>query len=149
MDDKWELVEYFAKVETTKDRTGYFYSIGEVLTIVILGSLCGLRNVSQIHQWAKNKVTSEFLYEHFEIKDIPCYYWMLTLLKIVNPSSLNQHFINWVQSLILKGGKGLTLSFDGKTIRSTGKMKKYNSPMHIISAQIAEFRHYLWANHCL
>jgi predicted transposase YbfD/YdcC len=33
---------------------------------------------------------------------------------------------------------GLTVSFDGKTVRSTGKMKKYTSPMHIISAYIAE-----------
>jgi len=31
----------------------------------------------------------------------------------------------------------LTLSFDGKTIRSTGKMDKYNSPLHIVSAHIA------------
>ena len=34
--------------------------------------------------------------------------------------------------------KDLTISFDGKTIRSTGKMEKYESPMHIVSAHIAE-----------
>lgn len=32
----------------------------------------------------------------------------------------------------------MTLSFDGKTIRSTGKMDKYSSPLHIVSAHIAE-----------
>ena len=32
----------------------------------------------------------------------------------------------------------LTISLDGKTVRSTGKMKKYESPLHIISAQISE-----------
>ena len=35
-------------------------------------------------------------------------------------------------------GEGLTLSFDGKTIRSTAKMDSYDSPLHIISAQLAE-----------
>lgn len=46
--------------------------------------------------------------------------------------------MNWVQSFLPEGVKGLTLSLDGKTIRSTGKMEKYNSPLHIVSAQIAE-----------
>ena len=32
----------------------------------------------------------------------------------------------------------LTISLDGKTVRSTGKMQKYESPLHIISAQISE-----------
>ena len=32
----------------------------------------------------------------------------------------------------------MTISFDGKTIRSTGKMEKYDSPVHIVSAHLAE-----------
>jgi predicted transposase YbfD/YdcC len=46
--------------------------------------------------------------------------------------------MNWAQSFFSDGVKKLTLSFDGKTIRSTGKMEKYASPLHIVSAQIAE-----------
>jgi len=138
MDKKWEITEYFAEVETTKDYKGYFCSAGEALTIVILGSLCGLRNVNQIHQWAVSTKVSEFLMERFGIENIPCYYWLLSLLKIINPASLNECFIKWVQSLIPETTKELTISFDGKTIRSTGKMEKYESPMHIVSAQIAE-----------
>ena len=34
--------------------------------------------------------------------------------------------------------KPLTIAIDGKEIRSTGKMKKYDSPLHIVSAQIGE-----------
>jgi predicted transposase YbfD/YdcC len=41
----------------------------------------------------------------------------------------------------LVGGetRGNTLSLDGKTIRSTGKMKNYNKPLHIVSGHLAEF----------
>jgi len=60
------------------------------------------------------------------------------LLKIIDPKSLNQCFIKWVQSFLPDTVKKLTLSFDGKTICSTGKIKKYDSPLHIISAQTAE-----------
>ena len=34
--------------------------------------------------------------------------------------------------------KGLTVSLDGKTVRSACKMESYGSPLHIISAQISE-----------
>ena len=50
MEKKFKLVEYFEDVETTGEHSGYFYSVGEALTIVILGSICGLKNVCQIHQ---------------------------------------------------------------------------------------------------
>ena len=105
---------------------------------MILGSLCGLRNAHQIHQWATSAKVSEFLGKHFKIANLPCYYWLLCLLKIIEPRSLNQCFMRWVQSFLPDGVKEMTLSFDGKTIRSTGKMSNYKSAMHIISAHVAE-----------
>ena len=132
------LTEYFSRVEITKAYNGYFCSVEEALTIVILGSLCGLRNVNQIHQWASSDRANEFLLKHFGIKRVPCYYWLLCLLKIIKPKSLNDCFMKWTQAFLPEGTKGLTLSFDGKTIRSTGRMDSYVNPLHIISAHIAE-----------
>ena len=48
------ITEYFEEVEITKEYDGYYYSISEAITIVILGSICGLKNISQIHQWAES-----------------------------------------------------------------------------------------------
>ena len=138
MENQIRIREYFTEVETTIEHDGYFYSAGEALTIVILGSICGLRNVKQIHQRASHVHVSEFLSKKFDIKKIPCYYWLLCLLKILKPKSLNKCFMHWAQSFLPDSKEGLTLSFDGKTIRSTGKMDKYVSPLHIVSAQVAE-----------
>ena len=136
--EKIKIWEYFSEVETTREHNGYFCSVGEALTIVILGSICSLRNTNQIHQWASSQRVSEFLSKHFQINTIPCYYWLLCLLKLIKPGSLNRCFMKWSQSL--KGGEveGLTISFDGKTIRSTGKMASYDKPLHILSAHLAE-----------
>ena len=49
------IKEYFSEVETTKEHNGYFCSVGEALTVVILGTLCGLKNVSQISQWSEEE----------------------------------------------------------------------------------------------
>jgi hypothetical protein len=112
------ITEYFLELETTKEYKGYFCNVGEAITIVILGSFCGLRNVSQIHQWASDRRVSGFLNDNFGIGNIPCYYWLLCLLKIIRPESLNQYFTRWVESALPKGPGKHTIAPDGKTIRS-------------------------------
>lgn len=130
--------EYFEEVETEQEYKGYYYSVEEALTIVILGTLCGLQNLNQIHEWAVSQRVNEFLWNQFGIRKIPCYYWLLRLLKIVKPESLNGCCKKWAQTMIGEDWQRYTLSFDGKTICSTGKMESYERPLQIISAHVAE-----------
>ena len=132
------ITEYFEKVELYEEYDGYFCSVPDVITIAILGSICGLRNVHQIHQWATNDRVSEFLKEKFGIGHVPCYYWILSLLKYIKPESLNRCFADWVYSFMPEKSRDMTISLDGKTVCSTLKMDKIESPLHIISAQICE-----------
>lgn len=132
------ITQYFEEVETTKEYNGYFGSVAEAITIVILGSICGLKNISQIHQWAASNRVRGFLKEGFGIENVPCYYWLLCLLKLVKPESLNRCFIRWVEATLPEKLDGLTISFDGKTVCSTGHMDSYENPLHIVSAQISE-----------
>ena len=138
MDKIITITEYFEDLETTREYNGYFCSVAKAITIVILGSICGLKNISQIHQWAASDRVNEFLREKFRIENIPCYYWLLCLLKLIKPDSLNECFSKWVSSILPKNRENFTISLDGKTIRSTGKMKSYENPLHIVSAQISE-----------
>lgn len=132
-----KITEYFEDLETEKAYDGYFYTVAQGITIVILGALCGLRNTRQIWQWAANERVKEFLKEKFQINRIPCYFWLLCLLKLIKPASLNRCFAQWVASM-LPEDRQLTVSMDGKTIRSTGKMQRQPSALHIVSAHIGE-----------
>ena len=125
-------------VETTECYDGYYYSVKEALVIVILGSISGLQNVRKIHQWASSEKVSEFLKEKFGIKRIPCYYWLLSLLNLVNCDSLNRCLRSWAESLLPESREGITISLDGKTICSTKKMTHNESALHIVSAQVSE-----------
>ena len=136
--DNLRIVESFNNVETTEEHNGYIYSVGRALAIVILGSLCGLRSVSQISQWSFDPKVREFLRVNFSIYSVPCYWWLLSLLKIVKPESLSHHFALWVSGILPENLKDLTLCFDGKSIRSTGKMSEYDKPLHILTAYVAE-----------
>ena len=132
------ITHFFEDVETTKEYDGCFYKVTDAITIVLLGSICGLKNISQIRQWASSDRIKEFLKEKFQIKAVPCYYWLLCLMKMIKPESFNRCFANWAVSMLPENKEKLTLSLDGKTIRSTGKMDSYESPLHIVSAQVAE-----------
>lgn len=136
--DRKTLTDFFEEVETTEEYNGYFCSIAEAISIVVLGSLCGLKNVSQIHQWAESERVSGFLKEKFGISHIPCYYWLLVLLKMVKTDTLNQCLMRWAAQFLPEDRSQTTISLDGKTIRSTTGMKHIGSPLHIISAQICE-----------
>ena len=136
--DRTTLTDFFEEVETTEEYNGYFCSIAEAIGIVVLGSLCGLKNVSQIHQWAESERVSEFLKEKFAISHISCCYWLLALLKMVKTDTLNQCLMKWAARFLPKGQSQTAISLDGKTIRSTTGMKHMDSPLHIISAPICE-----------
>ena len=152
---RWETLEDALEVlETEREYDGYFCSIKDAVIIVILGSLCDLQSVKKIHAWATTEHVRKFLEETFGIKRIPCYWWLLSLLAIIRPESLNECMKQWVASVVpnlaakleteeeeqskKKKKQPLTIAIDGKAIRSTGKMKKYDNPLHIISAQIGE-----------
>ncbi len=132
------LMDIFAGVETTERYDGYYYSVKDALVIVLLGSICGLQNTRKIHQWASSEKVSEFLKEKFGIERIPCYYWLLSLLNLVDCDSLNRCLMSWAESLLPENRESLTISLDGKTIRSTQKMAKNETVLHIVSAQVSE-----------
>lgn len=136
--EKKRIVEYFEEVETEQEYNGYYYSVAEAISITVLGSLCGLKSVSQIHQWATDERIREFLKENYSIERIPCYYWLLSLLKLVKPESLDRCLRECVERQLPEDRRGLTVAVDGKTIRSTDKMQGYKDPLHIISAQLSE-----------
>ncbi len=135
------MVNYFEEIETEEPYDGYFYSIAENLTVILLGSMCGLKNVKQIQQWAESDKVREYLKETYAIERIPCYFWMLTLLKMVKPESLSRCISKWAEAMMPEKEKreGITIAVDGKTIRSTEKMKAHTQAMHIISAQLSEY----------
>lgn len=132
-----KIIEYFENLETTAEYDGYYYNVGEAVAIVIMGLLCGLENTSKIHQWAASEKVSAFLNEKFGISKIPCYYWLLCLLKMIKPDSMNRCFMEWISSILPEDRNDTVISLDGKTIRSTAKKESMKNPLHIISAQIA------------
>ena len=148
-----ELTDALDGLETKVEYDGYSCSVKDAVVTVVLGSLCGLKSVMRIHAWARNENVSEFLKKEFGISHIPCCGWLTELLALVKPGSLNLCMMNFVQSVRpplieelereaerqgAKKKRPVTVSLDGKTVRSTARMSKYESPLHIVSAYVSE-----------
>ena len=149
-----ELIDSLDGLETEREYDGYFCSVKDAVIILVLGSLCDLRNTKRIHEWAETEHIREYLKTNFNIQRVPCYWWLLSLLAIVTPESLNRCMMTWVSGIAPglvgkigeeekkkgKAPKKTTLSLDGKEIRSTEKMDAYGNPLHIVSAHISELK---------
>jgi predicted transposase YbfD/YdcC len=135
---KYSIEEHFGEVGTKNPYNGYFYSVTDAITIAVLGTFCGLSDMKKIIQWAIDERVRSFLKKHFAIYEIPCYSWFTQIVGNIDPKSFNECFTNWILSFINEMS-GMTISFDGKTVRSTAKRRNYSNPLHIVSAQLAEF----------
>ena len=138
MDIIGNITGYFEEVETTVEYKGYWYSVKNIIVIAILGSICGLRNMIMIAEWAKSAPVLKFLQEKMKMPRVPCYSQFTNIMGIIKSDSLNEAFINWVSSLADVTDK--TIAIDGKTIVSTERIKGLEKPIHIVSAYISEMK---------
>jgi len=136
MDIVGNISGYFEEVETTKEYNGYWYCVKDMIVISILGSICGLKNMIMIVEWAKSAPVLKFLEEKMKIPRVPCYSQFTNIMGIIASESLNEAFINWVSSLVEIADK--TIAIDGKTIVSTERIKNCEKPIHIVNAYISE-----------
>jgi len=127
--------EYFEDVETTRAYDGYWYKVKNIITIVLLGSLCGLKNLTMIHEWADSEKVTEYL-QKIGIARVPCYSQLTVLMGIIEPKSLGEAMENWIVKVASAHGK--TISLDGKTSKSTERMGTYERAVHVVSAYMSE-----------
>jgi len=133
-----KLKLYLNTVGTKVRYKGYWFKVVDILTILICGALCGLKELKEIHQYAKSKPTRKMLMKYFNIIRIPCYSQFTVILGIVEEEHINDAFRAWCKWIMNDIKEVMTVALDGKTIRSTEKMKSYESPLHIVNAYITE-----------
>jgi len=122
-----EIIEY----------RGYYYNLAHTIEILILGLLCRLQTMKDIHFWTQSRPVQKMLKENFGIEKIPCYSHFTNLVGIIDSDELNKIFMEFFQELV-KTLLGKTVSIDGKTVCATANMTKFKSPLHIASAFVVQ-----------
>ena len=131
------IIEEMKKASASLTYNGYYYRLSSVVEMLILGLMCKMKTLTDIHYWASSKVVKEMLKEHFGITKIPCYSHFAGMVGLIDSEELNKIFMEFFGKLVGTIA-GKTIAVDGKTICSTANMKKYESPLHIASAFVVE-----------
>ena len=56
-----DLREEIKEIEEEAGHEGYWYSVSDVLIMVVCGMLCGLQRIDDIHDWAKSEPSRKCL----------------------------------------------------------------------------------------
>ena len=131
------IIDEIKKAGETVSYKGYWYSLSQVIEVLILGLLSRLQTLEEIHEWANSRYAKEMLHREFGIRKLPCYSHFTVLVGMIDGEELNKIFMDIFQKLV-NGLTGKTVAIDGKTIRSTANMKDYKSPLHIASAFVVQ-----------
>ena len=143
-----ELREEMRLLEDEASHDGYWYSISGVLTTLVCGMLCGLRQIDDIHDWAKASPVRAFFQQQVEIAKTPCRAQFYNILRCVDADKFSLSFARWMSTVLNGGAAGKTVSIDGKTVRGTGKLTKDGSVLHIASALISEHNLVIGSREC-
>jgi len=143
-----ELQKEFAGLEAGAAHKGYWYTIGDTLTVLVCGLFCGLKEIGEIQDWAKSAPTQRFLAEQFGIERILSRAQFYNILGYVDAERFKEAFIRWMKKLMQGCMTGKTVAIDGKTICSTDKLSPDGSVLHIASAIVSECRLVIGSQEC-
>lgn len=131
------IIEEMKKASRVVDYRGYNYSLSSIIEILIMGLMCKMTTLTDIHYWASSKAVRPMLKEHFNIWSIPCYSHFTVLVGMVDATELNKIFMGFFAKLVgVVTGK--TIAIDGKTICATANMKNFAESLNIASAFVVE-----------
>ena len=143
-----ELKAELKGIEAETTHAGYFYSVSNILIILVCGMLDGLKTIDDIHDWSSSAPGQAFLYDYFGISRIPCRAQFYNILGCVDAEKFKRSFIRWMQCVIGMGLTGKTVAIDGKTVCGSDKLTKDGTILNIVSAYVSEFKMVIGSHEC-
>lgn len=125
----------FKDLEDPRRKRNQRYSLFDLLTISILGILCGADDWVAINLWASCNLL--WLQEHgLCTHGVPSHDTLGRFFRYVSPLAFEKCFVQWTQS-IAGAIKGI-IAIDGKTLRGSNDLARDGKAVHIVSAFAAE-----------
>jgi predicted transposase YbfD/YdcC len=125
------------KAGAAVDYQGYSYNLSRIIQVLIMGLMCRMTTLKDVHYWAESKAVKPVLKEHFGLWSMPSYPHFTVLVGMIDAGELNKIFMGFFAKLV-GTVSGKTIAIDGKTICSTANMKNFESALNIASAYVVE-----------
>lgn len=126
------LAEHFAPLPDPRDPRGRRHRLVDVITIAVLGTICGFDGWAAIEDFGKLK--KSWLATFLELPaGIPSHDTFGRLFAAFDPEAFERCLRAWTASLVSLPG-GSLIAIDGKTSRGSGDAHSGKDPLHLVSA---------------
>lgn len=129
------IVSSFSIIPDPRKPRNQIYPIFDLITIAILGILCGADDWVEVNLWASSNI--EWL-KQFDvcINGVPSHDTLSRFFRYLDSKAFDKCFISWTQKVAnVIGG---VIALDGKTIRNSADKKIGERAIHVVSAFSAE-----------
>jgi len=131
-----EFLGYFSDLEDPRFHDRNFrHKLSDILTITILGTICGADNWVEISSFAKSK--EGWLRGFLELANgVPSHDTFGRVFCVLDSKTFEECFIEWSESLskLFRDDKKSHIAIDGKTSRRSHNRRKGQNPLHMVSA---------------
>ena len=129
------LLRFFKAIQDPRAHNAR-HLLSDVLAISILAVLCGAEGWIAVEAWAYGNI--EWLQSILELPHgIPSHDTFDRVFAMLDPLAFEKCFMAWTSALI-KTCKGLFIAVDGKTLRRSFKRAWSKTPVHLVSAFVAQ-----------
>lgn len=133
------LVVAMAEVSDPRGRQGKRHLLTSVLSIAVLGCLCGCDDAEALQDWAEKE--EDWLEDFLELRwGVPSQDTFLRVLAMIDPREFRWAFMRWAQRAFPRSFEGGHIAIDGKTARRSGDKKAEQTAVHMVSALACETR---------
>lgn len=131
-----KLHEFFRQIPDPRINRNKKHLLIDIVLLSVLAVICGAESWDSIEMFGKSKI--DFLRRFLRLPNgIPSHDTINRVFSLLRPDKFEQLFIQWTDSLRIKGISNEIIAIDGKTSRGSKDSFHDKSPIHIVSA---------WAN---
>jgi predicted transposase YbfD/YdcC len=131
------LLEELSKIEDDREPCKIMYPIGEVLFLIVCGTICSCDDFDEIVLWGEQNIDFLKTFSEFHF-GIPGARWLRILLNRMDPSLFARCFESWIAAVW--PGRHELISIDGKTARRTHDRARGLGGLHTLSAYASTAR---------
>lgn len=127
------FLSYFEEIEDPRmDNHNRRHNFNDILTITILGAICGADSWVELCEFAEAKL--DWLKTFLELPHgIPSHDTFGRIFSLIDADEFEECFREWVNSLSINLSKEI-VAIDGKTLRGSHNRNKGVRPLHLVSA---------------
>lgn len=125
------IMSYFSIIPDPRKERNQVYNLFDLITIAILGILCGADDWVEVNLWATSNI--EWLKQlDICLNGVPSHDTLSRFFRYLNPQAFERCFISWTQRIAKAVGGVIAL--DGKTLCNSSDSTNGTKAIHIVSA---------------